>query len=170
MMLLLISLTFNLTGDCCICLNTNSIAFVPWWSAPRNWFSSTSKTKSLPAWTLTSMLSEPTDQQRMPYLPPFIQSSHNLRLGKSYIRMPFVDFSSASNIVSPMKLIRRLNSLGLSTSLCNWVLNLLTSSPQTFQTGSPTPYTLVLNSGRPQGCELVPHVFTSYIHDCIASI
>ena len=33
-------------------------------------------TTSLPPWTLTSMLSEPTYPQRMPYLPPFTQSSY----------------------------------------------------------------------------------------------
>ena len=31
-----------------------------WWNALRNWFSSTSKTTSLPVWTLTNMLLKPT--------------------------------------------------------------------------------------------------------------
>ena len=35
---------------------------------------------SLPAWTLTSILSEPADPQRMPYLLPSTHSSHTWRI------------------------------------------------------------------------------------------
>ncbi len=73
----------------------------------------------------------------------------------TYIRMLFVDFSSASNTISLMKLIGRLSTLGLST----------TNRPQTVQIGSHTS-TLVLNTGAPQGCVLSSLLYTLYIHNC----
>ncbi|XP_037390419.1 GTPase IMAP family member 1-like [Pygocentrus nattereri] len=48
----------------------------------------------------------------------------------SYVRMLFIDFSSAFNTVIPSMLISKLNHLGISTSLCNWILDFLTNRPQ----------------------------------------
>lgn len=36
--------------------------------------------------------------------------------------MLFNDFSSTFNIILPLKLVAKLNSLGLSPMLCNWIL------------------------------------------------
>lgn len=44
---------------------------------------------------------------------------------KSDIIVPFVDFRSAFSIISPMKLIRKLHILDLSTMLCNWISDFL---------------------------------------------
>ncbi|KAI5098276.1 gastrula zinc finger protein XlCGF28.1-like [Silurus meridionalis] len=44
----------------------------------------------------------------------------------SYVRMLFIDFSSAFNTIIPQHLIEKLNLLGLNTSLCNWILDTLT--------------------------------------------
>ena len=44
-----------------------------------HWFSTLSKTTSILAWTLTSMLSEPTEPQML-YLLPFTRSPHTLRM------------------------------------------------------------------------------------------
>jgi hypothetical protein len=38
------------------------------------------------------------------------------------VRMLFIDFSSAFNTIVPRKLITKLRTLGLNTSLCNWIL------------------------------------------------
>ena len=48
----------------------------------------------------------------------------------SYVRMLFLDFSSAFNTIIPQQLICKLVQLGLSTSLCNWVLDFLSERPQ----------------------------------------
>ncbi|KAK1784346.1 hypothetical protein P4O66_003511 [Electrophorus voltai] len=40
----------------------------------------------------------------------------------TYIRMLFIDFSSAINTIVPQHLIVKLSLLGLNTSLCNWIL------------------------------------------------
>ncbi len=60
----------------------------------------------------------------------------HLENNNTYIRMLFVDFSSAFNTISPMKLIGKLSTLGLSTTLCNWILDFLTNRPQTVRIGS----------------------------------
>ncbi|KAI2647723.1 hypothetical protein H4Q32_031236 [Labeo rohita] len=57
----------------------------------------------------------------------------------SYVRMLFIDFSSAFNTIIPQQLINKLNLLGLNTSLC-----------------------------APQGCVLSPLLFTLLTHDCTA--
>ena len=43
-----------------------------------------------------------------------------------YVRMLFIDYSSAFNTIAPTKLINKLRTLGLNTSLCNWILDFLT--------------------------------------------
>ena len=45
----------------------------------------------------------------------------------TYVRMLFIDQSSAFNV--PSKLITKLRILGLNTSLCNWILDFLTRRP-----------------------------------------
>ncbi|KAI5087807.1 gastrula zinc finger protein XlCGF28.1-like [Silurus meridionalis] len=47
----------------------------------------------------------------------------------SYVRMLFIDFSSAFNKIVPQHLIEKLSILGLNTSLCNWILDFLTGRP-----------------------------------------
>jgi hypothetical protein len=44
--------------------------------------------------------------------------------------MLFIDYSSAFNTIVPKKLITKLRTLGQNTSLCNWILDFLTSWPQ----------------------------------------
>ncbi|KAK3508016.1 hypothetical protein QTP70_010145 [Hemibagrus guttatus] len=48
----------------------------------------------------------------------------------TYVRMLFIDFSSAFNTIIPQHLIEKLSLLGLNTSVCNWVLDFLTGRPQ----------------------------------------
>lgn len=68
--------------------------------------------------------------------------------------MLFIDFSF--NIIVPLRLVAKLRDLGLSSSLCSWVLN-CTSSTCTFNTGAP------------QGCVLSPLHYSTYTHDCTAT-
>jgi gmma-aminobutyric acid receptor subunit gamma/cGMP-dependent protein kinase 2 len=48
----------------------------------------------------------------------------------TYVSMLFIDYSSAFNTTVPSKLITKLRTLGLNTSICNWILDFLTGSPQ----------------------------------------
>ena len=69
--------------------------------------------------------------------------------------MLFIDYSSEFNTIVPSKLINKLRTLGLNTSLCNWILDFLTGSPQVVRKGNTSP-TLLLNTGAPQRCVLSP--------------
>ncbi|KAI3355901.1 hypothetical protein L3Q82_004450 [Scortum barcoo] len=95
----------------------------------------------------------------------------HLQLPKTYVRMLFVDFSSAFNTVIPEKLILKLHNLGspgLPSSLCHWIRDFLTNRPQVVRIGDNTSSTLVLNTGTPQGCVLSPALFTLFTSDCSA--
>uniref|UniRef100_A0A9J8AUK8 Reverse transcriptase domain-containing protein n=2 Tax=Cyprinus carpio TaxID=7962 RepID=A0A9J8AUK8_CYPCA len=87
----------------------------------------------------------------------------------SYVRMLFIDFSSAFNKIIPQQLIYRLVQLGLNILLCNWLLDFLTGRPQAVRVGSNTSSTITLNNWAPQGCVLSPLLFTLLTHDCIPS-
>ncbi|KAL0174662.1 hypothetical protein M9458_030630, partial [Cirrhinus mrigala] len=86
----------------------------------------------------------------------------------SYVRMLFIDFSSAFNTIIPQQLINKRNLLGLNTSLCNWILDFLTGRPQSVRVGHNTSSTTTLSTGAPQGCVLSPQLFTLLTHDCTA--
>ncbi|KAI4879830.1 hypothetical protein NFI96_002171 [Prochilodus magdalenae] len=86
----------------------------------------------------------------------------------TYVRMLFIDFSSAFNTIIPQHLIRKLNLLGLNTSLSNWILDFLTGRPQSVRIGRNTSSTTTLSTGAPQGCVLSPLLFTLLTHDCSA--
>jgi hypothetical protein len=65
----------------------------------------------------------------------------------TYVGMPFIDYSSAFHTIVPSKLITKLRTLGLNTSLCNWILGFLTGRPQVVRVGNNTSATLILNTG-----------------------
>ncbi|KAF7654793.1 hypothetical protein LDENG_00064790, partial [Lucifuga dentata] len=69
-----------------------------------------------------------------------------------YARMLFIDFSSAFNTVIPSKLITKLTDLGITASICNWLLDFLTNRPQHVWVDHHCSSTLTLNTGVPQGC------------------
>ena len=80
----------------------------------------------------------------------------HLETTNSHISFLFVDFSSIFDTVSPMKLTGQLNTVGLSTTLCNWILDFLTSRRRRAQIGCRPSSTLVLNTRAPHGCVLSP--------------
>ncbi|KAI4871761.1 hypothetical protein NFI96_026787, partial [Prochilodus magdalenae] len=86
----------------------------------------------------------------------------------TYVRMLFIDFSSAFNTIIPQHLIGKLILLGLNTPLSNWILDFLTGRPQSVRIGQNTSSTTTLSTGDPQGCVLSPLSFTLLTHDCAA--
>ncbi len=80
----------------------------------------------------------------------------------SYVRMLFIDFSSAFITIIPQQLINKLNSL------CNRILDFLTGRPQSVRVGHNTSSTTTLSTVAPQGCVLSPLLFTLLTHDCTA--
>ena len=67
------------------------------------------------------------------------------------LRKLFIDYSSAFNTIEPSKCINTLRSLGLNTSLCNWILDFLTGSPKVVSVDNNTSATLILNTGALRG-------------------
>uniref|UniRef100_A0A3B5QBX0 Reverse transcriptase domain-containing protein n=1 Tax=Xiphophorus maculatus TaxID=8083 RepID=A0A3B5QBX0_XIPMA len=92
----------------------------------------------------------------------------HLQHPNTYVRMLFVDFSSAFNTVIPDKLVLKLLEVGLPASLCHWIRDFLTNRPQVVRISGSTSSPLVLNTGTPQGCVLSPALFTLFTHDCVA--
>ncbi|KAK3539813.1 hypothetical protein QTP70_013299 [Hemibagrus guttatus] len=86
----------------------------------------------------------------------------------TYVRMLFIDFSSAFNTIIPQHLTEKLSLLGINTSLCNCILNFLTRRPQSVRIGNSTSSTTTLNTGAPQGCVLSPLLFTLLTQVCAA--
>ncbi|KAI4901817.1 hypothetical protein NFI96_010212 [Prochilodus magdalenae] len=56
----------------------------------------------------------------------------------SYVRMLFIDFSSAFNTIIPSRLIHKLSTLGISSTLCSWIMDFLSCRPQCVRM-VPTP-------------------------------
>ncbi|KAK1790395.1 hypothetical protein P4O66_014297 [Electrophorus voltai] len=87
----------------------------------------------------------------------------------NYVKMLFVDYSSAFNTIIPSLLTTKLEDLGLHTSLCEWTSNFLTDRPQSVWVGNCTSSTLTLSTGAPQGCVLSPLLYSLYTYDCAAT-
>ncbi len=84
----------------------------------------------------------------------------------NYVRLLFINYSSAFNTIVPIKLAVKLTDLGLNTSLCDWIQDFLTGRPQVVKMGQFTSNSITLNIGAPQGCVLSPLLYT---HDCVSS-
>jgi hypothetical protein len=77
----------------------------------------------------------------------------------TYVRMLFIDYSTM--------LITKIRTLGLNSSLCNWILYFLSSHPQVVRVGNNTSTSLTLNTGAPQGCVLRPLLYALFTHFCV---
>ena len=64
----------------------------------------------------------------------------------TYVSMLYIDYSTAFNTIVPSKLINKLWTLGLNTSLCNWILDYLTGRPQVVRVGNNPSATLIRNT------------------------
>ena len=82
--------------------------------------------------------------------------------------MLFIDYSTAFNTIVPSKFIIKLEALGLSPSLCNWVLDFMTGQPQVEKVGNNISTSLILNTGAPQGCVLSPLLYSLFTPNCVA--
>uniref|UniRef100_A0A8C6LR59 Reverse transcriptase domain-containing protein n=1 Tax=Nothobranchius furzeri TaxID=105023 RepID=A0A8C6LR59_NOTFU len=87
----------------------------------------------------------------------------------SYVRMLFVDFSSAFNTIIPDILISKLLSLQIPPSTRHWLKDFLTNRPQHVKLGSHLSSSILLSTGSPQGCVLSPLLYTLHTSDCTAS-
>ena len=80
--------------------------------------------------------------------------------------MLFIDYSSAFNTIMPSKLITKLRTPGLNTSLCNLIPDLLMGRPHLVSVGNNTSATLILNTWASQRCVLSPILYSPFNQDC----
>ncbi len=95
--------------------------------------------------------------------------THNDSKNGNYVRLLFIDYSSAFNTIVPTKLAVKLSDLGITSSLCDWIQDFLTGRPQVVKVGQFTSNSITLNIGAPQGCVLSPLLYSLYTHDCVSS-
>ncbi len=81
----------------------------------------------------------------------------------AYVRILFVDFSSAFNTIIPNLL---LPTHSVPTSVCQWINRFLTDRQQLGRLGKYTSSTHTISTGAPQGCVLSPLLFSLYTNDC----
>ncbi|KAL0164970.1 hypothetical protein M9458_040723, partial [Cirrhinus mrigala] len=84
----------------------------------------------------------------------------------TYVRILFVDFSSAFNTIIPSLLHTKLNQLSVPSSICQWITSFLTDRQQLVRLGKFTSSSRTTNTGAPQGCVLSPLLFSPYTNDC----
>ncbi len=82
----------------------------------------------------------------------------------TYVRILFVDFSSAFNTI--VSLIQpKLTQLSVPTSICQWITSFLTDRQQLVRLGKYTSSTRTTSTGAPQRCVLSPLLFSLYTND-----
>ncbi|KAL0157601.1 hypothetical protein M9458_045677 [Cirrhinus mrigala] len=84
----------------------------------------------------------------------------------NYVRILFVDFSSAFNTIIPTLLQSKLAQLSVPSSICQWITSFLTDRQQLVRLGKFTSHSRTTSTGAPQGCVLSPLLFSLYTNDC----
>ncbi len=79
----------------------------------------------------------------------------------TYVRILFVEFSSAFNTIIPYLLLPKLTQLSVPT-ICQWINSFLTGRQQLVRLGKYTSSTHTISTGAPQGCVLYPLFFSLY--------
>lgn len=80
--------------------------------------------------------------------------------------MLLIDYRSAFNNVIPSNLLIKLAELGITTPICNWLLDFETDTSQHVWLDHRSFSTITVNTGVPQGCVLSPFFYSLFTHDC----
>ncbi len=84
----------------------------------------------------------------------------------AYVRILFVDYSSAFNTIISNLLLPKLTQLSVPSSVCKWITSFLRDRQQRVRLGKYTSSTRTISTGAPQGCVLSPLLFSLYTNDC----
>ncbi|KAI3375612.1 hypothetical protein L3Q82_003934 [Scortum barcoo] len=118
---------------------------------------------------LTSMHTGKIDPQRTPFFFCGSHSPHPLREQRLLCPPCSLWISPQLSTQSYRRpWIQKLTTLGLSFTLCNWVLDFLTDRPQSVRIHDVSSSSISLSTGSPQGCVLSPLLFTLLTYDCSA--
>jgi len=88
---------------------------------------------------------------------------------KNYVKILFVDFSSAFNTIQPHLMMQKLNLMNVNPYIILWINEFLTSRLQYVRYLGTQSEIIVTNTGAPQGCVLSPLLFTIYTSECRGS-
>ncbi|KAK3508265.1 hypothetical protein QTP70_017640, partial [Hemibagrus guttatus] len=87
----------------------------------------------------------------------------------TYVRLLFVDFSSAFNTIIPTLLQTKLTQLSVPSSICQWITSFLTDRHQLVKLGKFVLNSRTTSTGASQGCVLSPLLFSLYTNDCTST-
>ncbi len=87
---------------------------------------------------------------------------------RTYVRILFVDLSSAFNTIIPNLLLPKLSQLSVPTSVCQWINSFLTDRQQIERLGKFSSNTHTISTGAPLCSVLSPLLFSLYTNDCTA--
>ena len=87
----------------------------------------------------------------------------------SYVRILFVDFSSAFNTIQPHLMALKLLALNVKPKLILWICSFLLNRSQTVRFQNMLSSSRSTSTGAPQGTVLSPVLFTLYTNDCRGS-
>ncbi|XP_077981372.1 uncharacterized protein LOC144436447 [Glandiceps talaboti] len=103
------------------------------------------------------------------------QALSHLEQPKSFVRILFVDFSSAFNTIQPHLMVNKLNAMNVNPNIILWVLDFLTNRRQYVRVNAigmnnrnPSATVSSMRStstGAPQGSVISPVLFTLYTND-----
>ena len=86
-----------------------------------------------------------------------------------YVRITFVDFSSAFNTLQTHILVDKLKQMNVPSSLILWIQDFLSNRTQRVKIQNEMSDTITINTGSPQGCVLSAPLFIIYTNDCSAT-
>ena len=84
----------------------------------------------------------------------------------SFVRILFIDFSSAFNTIQPHLMALKLLKLDVCPKLILWIVDFLTNRSQTVSFHQALSDSRSTSTGAPQGTVLSPVLFTLYTNDC----
>ncbi len=87
----------------------------------------------------------------------------------TYVRILFVDFSSAFNTIISTLLQIKLTQLSVPSSICQWITSFLTNRQQLVRIGKFTSNSRSTSTGAPQGFVLSPLLLSLYTNDCTST-
>ena len=91
--------------------------------------------------------------------------SHLEKAG-SFVRILFIDFSSAFNTIQPHLMAQKLLSYDVSSRLVLWITSFLSNRSQSVRYQQALSSVRHTSTGSPQGTVLSPVLFTLYTNDC----
>lgn len=88
---------------------------------------------------------------------------------KNFVRLLFIDFTSAFNCIQPHILAERLLNYNIDRGLIYWLLDFLTARSQRVRVNGVLSDVLHSSTGSPQGCVLSSLLFVLYTNACQSS-